>query len=114
MDICGFFALFKLASKIVVSSLHGNATGLLGFSAYQNISTATRVIAYGIRADYTDEYLHIGEDTTIKCVELFAKTMTRVFGPEYLRAPNEDTKKLMGSNEEREWMGMLESIDCMH
>ena len=31
-----------------------NATGLLGFSAYQNISTTMRVIAYGIQADYTD------------------------------------------------------------
>jgi hypothetical protein len=37
-----------------------------------------RVIAYGIPADYTDEYLRIGEDTTILSVRLFAKTIIRV------------------------------------
>ena len=39
---------------------------MLGFSPYQKISAAIRVIAYGIPADYADEYLRIGEDTTIE------------------------------------------------
>ena len=55
-----------------------------------------RVIRYGIPADYVDEYLRIGEDTTIESVRRFAKVIICVFGPEYLRAPNEDdTKKSM-------------------
>ena len=91
-----------------------NAAGLLGFSAYQQISTVMRVIAYGIPANYTDEYLRIGEYTTLKCARVFAKTLIRVFGPEYLRAPNEDTKKLMAMNKARGWPGMLGSVDCMH
>ena len=41
-----------------------NAAGTMGFSPYQKISAAMRVLAYGIPADYTDEYLHIGQDTT--------------------------------------------------
>jgi hypothetical protein len=74
-----------------------------------------QVIAYGILADYNDEYLRIGEDETIQSVRLFAKTIIRVFGPEYLRSPNEeDTKKLMTMNEARGWPDMLGSIDCMH
>jgi hypothetical protein len=53
-----------------------------------------RVIAYGIPADYTDEYLRIGEDTTLLSVRMFTKTIIRVFGLKYLRSPNEeDTKK---------------------
>ena len=40
-----------------------NAAGLIGFSSYQKILAAMRVIAYGVPADYTDEYLRIGEDT---------------------------------------------------
>jgi hypothetical protein len=53
-----------------------------------------RVIAYGIPADYTNEYLRIGEDTTILLVWLFEETIIYVFGSKYLQSPNEeDTKK---------------------
>jgi hypothetical protein len=46
---------------------------------------------------------------------LFAKVLIRVFGPEYLRAPNEeDTKMLMAMNEARGWPEMLGNVDCMH
>ena len=73
------------------------------------------MIAYGVPTDYADEYLRIGEDTTIESVRRFAKVIIRVFGPEYLWAPNEDDrKKLMASSERRGWPGMLGSIDCMH
>jgi hypothetical protein len=51
------------------------------------------VIAYGILADYTDEYFRIGEDTTILLVRLFANTIIRVFGPKYLQSPNEEDTK---------------------
>ena len=65
-----------------------NAAGLLGFSAYQKISAAMRVIAYGVPADYADEYLRIGEDTTIESVRMFAKTIIKLYGKIYLQAPN--------------------------
>jgi L-lysine 2,3-aminomutase len=52
-----------------------NRADTLGFNPYQKILAAMRVIAYGIPADYTDEYLCIGEDTTILSVRLFAKTI---------------------------------------
>jgi hypothetical protein len=41
-------------------------------------------IAYGIAVDYTNEYLHIGKDTTIESVRMFANVMIQVFGPAYL------------------------------
>jgi hypothetical protein len=73
-----------------------------------------RVIAYGIPADYTDEYLCIGEDTTIKSVWLFAKIVIHVFGSTYLCSPNEEgTIRLMAMNEKRGWPGILGSLDCM-
>ena len=74
-----------------------------------------RVLAYGIPADYTDEYLRIGQDTTTESVCRFAKLVIRLYGEKYLRAPNEeDTKRLMEMNEKRGWPGMLGSLDCMH
>jgi hypothetical protein len=47
---------------------HRNFIGVMGFSPYQKISVVTMVIAYGIPADYIDEYLRIGEDTTSESV----------------------------------------------
>jgi hypothetical protein len=61
----------------------GNAAGLLGFSGYQKISAAMRVLAYRIPADYTNEYLRIGEDTTMEYTRRFCKVMIRVFEPTY-------------------------------
>jgi hypothetical protein len=92
-----------------------SAAGIMGFSAYQKISAAMRVLAYGVPADYTDEYLRIGQDTTTESVRRFAKLVIRLYGETYLRAPNEeDTKRLMETNEKRGWPGMLGSLDCMH
>jgi hypothetical protein len=45
---------------------------------------AMRVLAYGISADYADEYLRIGEDMTIESVRRFCKVMIFVFGLMYL------------------------------
>ena len=80
-----------------------SAAGIMGFSGYQKISVAMRVLAYGIPADYTDEYLRIGEDTTTESVHRFAKLIIRLYGEKYLRAPNEeDTKRLMETNKKRD------------
>ena len=74
-----------------------------------------RILSYGIPVDYADEYLRISEDTTMESVRRFCKVMIRMYGPVYLRAPNEqDTVRLMAENEARGWPGMLGSIDCMH
>ena len=73
-----------------------------------------RVIEYVIPANYTNEYLRIGEDTMIECVRVFTKTLIQVFSPEYLRAPNEEyTKIVMVMNEERGCSSILGSVDCM-
>jgi hypothetical protein len=78
------FVLWKLPNKIIGSSLAGEMPPV------QKKSATMRVIAYGILADNTDEYLRMGEDTMLKCVQVFAKIMVRVFGPKYLQAPNEE------------------------
>jgi hypothetical protein len=92
-----------------------NAAGLLGSSGYQKIFAAMRVLAYGILANYADEYLRIGEDTTMESVRRFCKVMIRVFEPTYLRAPNEqDISRLLSENAARGWPRMLGSVDCMH
>jgi hypothetical protein len=61
-----------------------NAAGLIGFTAHQNISAVMRIFAYDIPMDYADEYLRIGDDTTMESVPWFCKVMIRLYGPTYL------------------------------
>jgi hypothetical protein len=70
-----------------------NAAGLLGFSPYQKISAAMLMIAYVITAEYTNDYLHIDEDTTLESIQMFAKVIIRLFGPTYIWSPNEEDTK---------------------
>ena len=73
------------------------------------------MLAYGVAADAVDEYLRIGETTTIKCVKKFVRAIVTVFGEEYLRRPNvADLQRLLYIGNQRGFLGMLGSIDCMH
>jgi hypothetical protein len=92
-----------------------NAIGVSGFSYLQKVTAAFRQLAYGVPADYVDEYLRIGESTAIECLRKFVRAVCEVFGPEYMRAPNKaDTIRLLNIGEQRGFPGMLGSIDCMH
>ena len=45
----------------------------------------------------------------------FATAVVDIFGPEYLRAPNEeDVARILAVNKARGFLGMWGSIDCMH
>src|SRR3954463_5096152 len=73
------------------------------------------MLAYGVPGDLIDEYVRMSESTCLASLYRFFKVVVAVFGPEYLREPNEaDTSRLLGINKERGFPGMLGSIDCMH
>jgi hypothetical protein len=92
-----------------------NAAGVCGFSCLQKVTAALRQLAYGVPADYVDEYVRIGESTAIESLRKFVRSIVNVFGKEYLRAPNtDDTARLLTIAEQRGFPGMLGSIDCMH
>ena len=81
----------------------------------QKVVAAIRMLAYGISADFLDEYVRMGESTIIECLKHFVKAVVDVFGEEYLRAPNaQDTARLLAINSARGFPGMLGSVDCMH
>jgi hypothetical protein len=73
------------------------------------------MITYGAPADAMDDCVRVGESTTLQCLIKFVVAVVEVFGPKYLRLPNEqDTAKLIAIGESRGFSGMLGSIDCMH
>ncbi|KAL5737647.1 hypothetical protein ACOSP7_030408 [Xanthoceras sorbifolium] len=47
-----------------------------------------RMLAYGVPADSTDEYIKIGESTSIESMKRFCRVVVEVFGERYLRSPN--------------------------
>ena len=92
-----------------------NAVGMLGLSSLPKMTAALRILTYKVTADSIDEYVRIGESTTVESLKKFVKAGVNIFSEEYLRSPNSnDIARLVTVNEKRGFPGMLESIDCMH
>ena len=73
------------------------------------------MLAYGVSSDLIDEYVRIGETTTLESLKKYVTTVIDVFSEEYLREPNnEDIVRLLAYGKCRDFPGMLGSIDCMH
>ncbi|CAK8544687.1 unnamed protein product [Lathyrus sativus] len=62
-----------------------DATGRASLSPLQKCTVVIRMLAYGTSADSVDDYLRIGETTTLKCVDKFTRGVINIFGAQYLR-----------------------------
>jgi len=87
----------------------------LGLSSLQKMAAAIRMLAYGVTADFMDEYVWIRETTAMESLKKIVAAVVDIFFEEYLRSPNnEDIDKLLAHGESQGFLGMLGSIDCMH
>ncbi|XP_020257709.1 uncharacterized protein LOC109834180 [Asparagus officinalis] len=92
-----------------------DVAGKIGLSSLQKVTAAMRMFAYGVSADSVDDYVRIGESTTIESLDRFTKAIVANFSDEYLRSPTkEDTTRLLAIGEQWGFPRMLGSIDCMH
>ncbi|XP_062161950.1 uncharacterized protein LOC133868980 [Alnus glutinosa] len=79
----------------------------LGFTSIQKITAALRMLAYGVTADFMDEYLKIGEATVLKSLKRFVQAVISIFSEKYLRSPNnEDIARLLAEGKNRGFPGM--------
>ncbi|XP_019158427.1 PREDICTED: uncharacterized protein LOC109155149 [Ipomoea nil] len=86
--------------------------GRAGLSTLQKLTTAFRILAYGVPADATDEYIQIGESIAIESLKRFYRAIVEVFGERYLRAPDaNDVARLLQIGESRGFPMMLGSLD---
>nr|VDD64175.1 unnamed protein product [Brassica oleracea] len=118
------FRLNKVVCMRIVDSLSENvpffqqrkdAVGRLGLSPLQKCTSSICMPAYGCAADAVDEYLRLGESTSLSCLTNFTEGVIQLFGDEYLRRPTpEDLQRLLDIGEIRGFPGMIGSIDCMH
>ncbi|XP_059638908.1 uncharacterized protein LOC132281200 [Cornus florida] len=107
---------FKMRRELFLYILNDvKAYGCLGLFFIQKMITVVRILAYGCATDHYDEYIKIGESTAIKCLKAFCNAIVAVYVEEYMCPPNEaDITRLLEEGEQRRFLGMLGSIDCMH
>jgi hypothetical protein len=65
-----------------------NAAKKLGHSSLQKMTTAIRMLAYGVTTNFMDEYLRIGETTAMDSFVGFVKVVVSIFSAKYFRSPN--------------------------
>jgi len=76
--------------------------GKLGLSGFQKVTAVFRMLAYGVSADSTDEYVKIGESTVLESLKRFCRAIVEVFGERYLRTPNaNDVARLLQIGQQR-------------
>ena len=107
--------VYGLSQNVPFFQQRRDATRRLGLSPLQKCTAAIRMLVYGSAADAVDEYLRLGESTTLSCLHHFTDRIILLFGDEYLRRPTaEDLQRLLDIGETRGFPGMVGSIDCMH
>ncbi|XP_004296251.1 PREDICTED: uncharacterized protein LOC101315423 [Fragaria vesca subsp. vesca] len=92
-----------------------DATGRVGLSTEQKLTCTMRQLAYGVIADFFDDYMDIAESTAIEILEHFTRAIWNVYHEHYLRRPTPaDLRRLLDKAAERGFPRMIGSLDCMH
>ncbi|KAK1577946.1 hypothetical protein Q3G72_026238 [Acer saccharum] len=92
-----------------------DSVGRLGLSGLQKITAVFQMLAYGLPTNATDEYIKIGESTTIESLKRFYRAVVEEFKDEYLRSPNAtDVARLLRIGEYRGFPRILGSLNYMH
>ncbi|GMQ07001.1 hypothetical protein CsSME_00051378 [Camellia sinensis var. sinensis] len=79
------------------------------------MTSAMRILSYGVVTKAVDNYIRIGESTTIQSLQHFYNSVIEIFGSEYLRSLTPtDIARLLTIGEVRGFPGMLGSLHCMH
>ena len=88
-----------------------SAANVAGLSCFQKVTSAFRMLTYGVPADATDEYVRIGESAVLESLRRFVAAVVDIFEDEYLRSPNEvDTARLLALGEQKGFPGMTACI----
>ena len=61
-----------------------NAAEVLGLSSLQKMTATLRMLAYEVAADFTDEYVRIGESIAIESLKKFVEAIVDIYFREYL------------------------------
>ncbi|XP_024171900.1 uncharacterized protein LOC112177891 [Rosa chinensis] len=92
-----------------------DASCRVGLSTEQKLTCAMRMLAYGLPADLSDEFLNVAESTALEILSHFTRVIFNVYHNHYLRRPTPaDLQWLLDVADKRGFPGMVGSLDCMH
>ncbi|XP_028103280.1 uncharacterized protein LOC114302449, partial [Camellia sinensis] len=75
---------------------------ILGLSPLQKMTSAMKILSYGVAADAVDDYIRIRESIAIQSLQHFCNSVIEIFGPEYPRSPTSiDIARLLAIGEVR-------------
>ncbi|KAG7640788.1 Harbinger transposase-derived protein [Arabidopsis suecica] len=78
------------------------------------MTAAFRMLAYGVPAYSTDEYIKIGESTALESLKRFCRAIVEVFACCYLRSPDaNDVARLLHIGESRGFPGSNNGINVL-
>ncbi|GJS79316.1 RNA-directed DNA polymerase, eukaryota [Tanacetum coccineum] len=110
--------LFNEIVTIVIDHdpfFHNNidCTGKEGISGLLKCTSSIRQLAYGVHAEFLDEYMQISERISRTALDHFCQAVMQIYGPEFLRKLTvTDVEKLYLHHEEKHgFPGMLGSLD---
>jgi hypothetical protein len=107
--------MYKLSETSSYFSGRCDVTGRVGLTVLQKCTVDVRQLAYDMTIDTIDAYLKLEKLTVLECLEYYCSGIIECFGAEFICHPAvADTQCLLAKLEEREFSGMLWSIDCMH
>ncbi|XP_028056513.1 uncharacterized protein LOC114260563 [Camellia sinensis] len=76
------------------------------------MTSAMRMLSYGVAADAIDDYMRIGESTAIQSLQQFCNSVIEIFGLEYLRSSTPtDIARLLAIGEVRGLHNDLNVLD---
>ncbi|XP_028077273.1 uncharacterized protein LOC114279244 [Camellia sinensis] len=83
-----------------------DAADVVGLSPLQKMTSAMRILSYGVAADAVDDYIRIEESTAIQSLQQFCNLVIEIFGVEYLRSSTPtDIARLLAIGEVRGFPG---------
>ncbi|XP_048446372.1 uncharacterized protein LOC125480115 isoform X1 [Pyrus x bretschneideri] len=109
--------------RLLHDAQHGNPyflqkkdkAGHAGFSTYQKVTIALQMLAYASPADAMNDTYGMFESTCLDNLAEFCHTVVQIYKEEYLGEPNQaDLARLFRKVEDRGFLGMIRSLDCMH
>ncbi|GJT41967.1 ALP1-like protein [Tanacetum coccineum] len=91
-----------------------DCAGRQAISGLLKCTSVIRQLAYGVQADFLDEYMQISERTSCTTLDHFCQAVMEIYGPEFLKkSAVTDIEKLYRHHEEKHrFPEMLGSFDC--